>query len=124
MHELALTENILRTALAHAQQAGARRLLAVNLAVGQLSELTPDSIRFYWEFISQGTLGEGATLNFEPLPCQWVCQACDHTFPPGLDAPVCPACGSDQVRWQGNEGVRLISLDVETADTPESAIQA
>ncbi len=121
MHELALTETLLRAALTHAEQAGARRLLAVNLSIGQLSEITPDSIQFYWEFISRGTLGEGARLNFEALPTVWRCDECEQTFVAPLEPPTCPACNSREVRPQDGDAVQLVSLDIEMEDAPAAA---
>src|SRR4030067_1108327 len=64
VHELAVTESLLHLAVLHAQQASATRVTALQLVIGQLSSIVDDSVQFYWDMISAGTLCEGARLQF------------------------------------------------------------
>ena len=59
MHELAVTESILNIAVQHASQAGAVRVTDLNLVIGQLSSIFDDSVQFYWDMISEGTICAG-----------------------------------------------------------------
>jgi hydrogenase nickel incorporation protein HypA/HybF len=95
MHELAITQAILSVVLEAAEAAGARRVTAVGLTVGALTSYVDDSIRFYFELLSKGTLAEGALLRIRREPGEGRCQTCGGTFlvePPLL--PACPLCGS------------------------------
>lgn len=76
MHELSITQAILETALRYAAQNGAQRINALHLHVGALSGVVADSVRFYFEFVSRGTLAEGAQLYFETLAPRARCRAC------------------------------------------------
>ncbi|MCA9957781.1 MAG: hydrogenase maturation nickel metallochaperone HypA, partial [Anaerolineales bacterium] len=51
MHELPITENILKIANEHATQSGAARVTDLYLVIGQLSSIVDDSIQFYWDII-------------------------------------------------------------------------
>ena len=46
MHELAVTQSILEIALRHAERASARRILSINLVIGELTGFVDDSIQF------------------------------------------------------------------------------
>ena len=50
MHELAITEEILRIAIEHAERAQAKRVTDINLVVGELSSVVDDSVQFYFDF--------------------------------------------------------------------------
>jgi hydrogenase nickel insertion protein HypA len=76
MHELSLTQALLDTALRHAQRAGARKINALHVQVGALSGVVADSVHFYFDFVSQGTLAEGALLHIEITPPRARCRAC------------------------------------------------
>jgi hydrogenase nickel incorporation protein HypA/HybF len=93
MHELSVTQSILGIALRHAEKAGARRILAINLVVGELTGFVDDSIQFYFDFLSKETLAQGAQLNIERIaPCAR-CRACGAEYaPPDSRLWACPEC--------------------------------
>jgi hydrogenase nickel incorporation protein HypA/HybF len=68
MHELGITESLLSTALEYASKAQAMRIKALNLVLGEQSSVAEDSVRFYFEYLSPGTMAEGATLAFQKVP--------------------------------------------------------
>ncbi|MBE2201170.1 MAG: hydrogenase maturation nickel metallochaperone HypA [Anaerolinea sp.] len=114
MHELAITENILNIAVNHAQQAGAARVTDLHLVIGQLSSIVDDSVQFYWDIISKGTLCAGATLHFERIPAKLRCLDCDATYQLARELMACPQCQSSRVRVIAGEEFRLESIEVET----------
>ncbi|MGD8998651.1 MAG: hydrogenase maturation nickel metallochaperone HypA, partial [Anaerolineae bacterium] len=65
MHELSVTESLLEIALRHAARAGAARITRLNIVVGELSSIVDESVQFYWDIVSRGTMAEGAELHFE-----------------------------------------------------------
>ena len=113
MHELAITEQILHIALEHAERAGAQRITGIRLVVGDLSSVVDDSVQFYFDFLSPGTLAEGAQLHFARVPARLRCRQCGREFEPqGMDwrCPTCETLGGDVVA--GKE-FYLDSLEVE-----------
>lgn len=112
MHELGITQNLLNLAVQYAEPAGAKRITALHLVIGELSSVVDDSVRFYWEFLSQGTIAQGATLHFERIPATFECQDCGAVFPRNEDF-ICPACRSDRVQVKQGEEFYLKSIEVE-----------
>lgn len=93
MHELSITQSILDIVLRHAQQAGATRILGINLVIGELTGFVDDSIQFYFDFLSRDTAAQGAQLNFERLAARVRCHACGAEYaPPDSRLWACPEC--------------------------------
>lgn len=114
MHELAVTEGILKVALDAAAQAGARRINAIDLVIGELSGMVDDSIQFYFDILSCDTPAAGAMLRFHREPATITCEACAAQVagrPPLL--PFCPICGSIKLRVVGGRELRVESIEVE-----------
>ena len=55
MHELSIMGNILDIVLDHAARAHAKRISRINLEVGELSDLLPDWMQTYFDFVSRDT---------------------------------------------------------------------
>ena len=70
MHELALAGAVIDTAERHA---GGRRVTLVQLRLGELRQVVPDSLAFYFEHVARGTLCEGAALEYEVVTANLGC---------------------------------------------------
>jgi len=93
MHELSVTQSILDIALRHAERAGAQRVLAINLVIGELTGFVDDSIQFYFDFLSKDTLAQNARLHIERIAPQARCHACGAEYaPPDSRLWTCPEC--------------------------------
>ena len=115
MHELSITEGILSIALG---AAGGRRITAINLMIGDLSSFVDDSMQFYFDILSRGTLAESATLTFLRQPATATCSACGHVFETKAPlSPECPKCGSVHLAITGGRELRVESIEVEDGNS-------
>ncbi len=88
-----MTQSILDIALRHAEKAGAQRILAVNLVIGDLTGFVDESIQFYFDFMTRDTVAEGAQLNFERVAARVQCHNCGAEYtPPDSRLWACPDC--------------------------------
>ncbi|MFO7569991.1 MAG: hydrogenase maturation nickel metallochaperone HypA [Smithellaceae bacterium] len=101
MHELPVTESILKIVLAHAEKNDVRRVMTIGLQVGRLSDLEDEWMQRYFDYVSRDTLAEGAKLQIERMPIRLECNACNkiHTVDDAsaMDTP-CPHCGKKDLR--------------------------
>ncbi|PDW01624.1 hydrogenase maturation nickel metallochaperone HypA/HybF [Candidatus Viridilinea mediisalina] len=111
MHELAITESVIKVAVG---AAAGRRIHAIHLAIGVLSSIVDDSVQFYFDILSRDSLAAGATLHFRRIPASAQCQTCGHqcSIEPPLP-PACPACASVALRISGGMEFHVESIDVE-----------
>lgn len=127
MHEMPVTQGMLNLALEHAQ---GRRILDIYLQVGQMAPVVPASVELFFEYLSKGTLAEGAKLHFEITPVEMTCSDCGQKAdlsewadlpPPLIMARAFErgcACGSRRLKVTGGVTFGLVSLIV--ADDADS----
>jgi hydrogenase nickel incorporation protein HypA/HybF len=115
MHELMVTESILEIALRHADQAKAARISDVYLVIGSLSSVIDESVQFYWDFVSEGTIAEGAILHFKRIAAELACRACGHTYSP-KEGLTCPVCSGSDIHI--NSGKEFFLEAIEIAEHP------
>ena len=109
MHELSLSGAIVNTAVKHA---GGRRVKVVELRVGKLRQVVPDTLEFYFEFVARGTVCEGARLEQEVIDARLRCNGCAHAWDIELPAFRCPECGSAEVAVQGGDELEVHSIEL------------
>ena len=85
MHEMSITQGIIDICEQHA---GGRRVLSLDVEIGELSSVVPEAVEFCFEACSRGTLLEGARLNIVRIPGRGHCLDC------GADIPLATAFGS------------------------------
>ncbi|MCL7451415.1 MAG: hydrogenase maturation nickel metallochaperone HypA [Anaerolineae bacterium] len=114
MHEYSVTQSILDIALRHAQRAGARRILAVNLTIGELTGFVDESIQFYFDFMTRDTMAAGAELHFERIAARVRCHACQAEYaPPDHRLWSCPECNALGGEVIAGREFAVASLEIE-----------
>ena len=113
MHELAVTERILEICLDYATAAGACQITDIDLVIGQLASMVDDSVQYYWQIISAGTIAEAAKLHFRRIAAEMICQQCSTRYRLQPNQFICPACGSADVRVAAGEEFYIESINIE-----------
>ena len=110
MHEMSITQGIIDISEQHA---GGRRVLAVDVEIGELSSVVPESIEFCFEACSQGTLLEGARINIIRIPGRGQCLDCGADTPLSSLFDACQCCGGYRVKVVAGEEMRVREIEVD-----------
>jgi hydrogenase nickel incorporation protein HypA/HybF len=122
MHELAVTESILEIATQAAIEHAATKVTDIYLTLGQLSSIVDESVQFYWDAISQGTVAEGAQLHFRHIPARLRCKDCGTEFNLTEELTPCPSCQSIALEIIQGEEFQVDAIEIldEVINDPKS----
>lgn len=120
MHELAVTEDILKISLEEAEKYHANRVSDIFLTIGRLSSIVDDSVQFYWDHISKDTLCEGAILHFNRPPAIFKCNKCGQEYEIWDDLLPCPTCGSFDLEILSGNEMQVDHIEIVTEGEDES----
>lgn len=113
MHEYAVTQSLLDTALEYARKNKAKRVLSLNLVIGDLSGIIDESVQFYWDMVSEDSICSSAKLNFGHVKAKMACGECGNEFLMGEELSPCPECGSMALNIIAGKEFRLESIEIE-----------
>jgi hydrogenase nickel incorporation protein HypA/HybF len=113
MHELSVTENILKITLEYAEKEKATKVTDIYLNIGQLSSIVDDSVQFYWDLIAKDTICESAKLTFNRIPARMSCKSCQNEYNLGPEPGPCPVCGSHDVLVISGDEFQMDSINIE-----------
>ena len=113
MHELAIAQSMFDIVLDEARKADARKVSKVNLVIGEMSDAVGECIRFYFDFLSQGTIADGAALDYRVIPVRMRCSGCEKEFPSEGLGWTCPHCDGHNVEIISGRELFLESIEVE-----------
>lgn len=112
MHEMALAQGMLEIVEATARREGAARVTDVRLAIGALSHVAPDALRFCFDVVTRGSLAEGARLSIDDVPGEAWCLPCGATVPLAQLGDPCPRCGSFQLAVTSGDEMRVKDIAI------------
>lgn len=117
MHEMGLALEIIDIAKASIpdDMPGAQ-VKRVNLKVGRLSAVVPDSLHFCFSVASKDTPLANAQLVIDQVPVVGRCQQCRAEFT--IDQPVftCPECQHPGVEILSGRELDIESIEIEEED--------
>ncbi|HAF60820.1 MAG TPA: hydrogenase maturation nickel metallochaperone HypA [Anaerolineaceae bacterium] len=113
MHELAVTEEILRLAEQIAEEEQAIKVTDIYLEIGKLSGIIDESVTFYWDSLCKGTVCEEAVLHFNAIPTRMRCSDCGKEYVLEHDLVPCPTCKSMNIKIISGEEFTLHSVEIE-----------
>jgi hydrogenase nickel incorporation protein HypA/HybF len=113
MHELSITQNMFDLVLEHAEKADAKQVSRINLVIGEMTGVVEQCVQFYLDFLSKGTIVEGATLSCRMVPLKAQCRDCGKTFELKEFDWTCPHCGSNNIEIIAGNELFVESIEVE-----------
>ena len=113
MHELSIAATVVEDVLGFVESRGGGRVVYVRLAIGELTCVQSEQLKFCYESVTRETLLADSELEIEAVPARVSCPHCGYKGPPKYwmgslnDAPVptlqCPGCGKSADAEQGHE---------------------
>jgi len=113
MHELSITQSMFDLVLKHAEQAEAKKVTKINLVIGEMTGVVRECVQFYLDFLSKGTVVEGAALSVEMVPPKARCRQCGETFQLGEFDWTCTKCGGKSLQVMAGRELFVESIEVE-----------
>ncbi|MFB3813393.1 MAG: hydrogenase maturation nickel metallochaperone HypA [Terriglobales bacterium] len=120
MHEMGIALEILNVAMAAIPpDMRDAKVEALNIKVGKLSGVVPQSLRFCFDVAVSDTPFAGVRLNIEEVPIEVECRDCGARMIIETAHFVCRGCQG--ARLELISGRELLVTSVEVADTPASS---
>lgn len=116
MHELGIITGVMDAVETSARQAGATRVLKVNLSVGEMTEAIEDALQFAFEALSEQTMCEGATLDITMVKPRSHCFECGADYEHDRFHMLCPECGSFATELIAGRELQIDSIEVDIPD--------
>jgi hydrogenase nickel incorporation protein HypA/HybF len=114
LHELAITESLLRVALEQAGVHTVRRIVSIKLMIGELTGYVPEAVEQNFEQLAAGTIAQGAALLIERVPLRCRCKRCGNDYRAARDDFSCPACQAAEFEITGGREMFIESMEVES----------
>ncbi len=114
MHEMSLTEGVVRILEEQAATHGFSRIKTVWLEIGELSTVVPDSMEFCFGAVAAGNpLTKDARLEIIRVPGTAWCMDCSASVEIATRTDPCPRCGGYQVTVTAGTEMRIKEVEVE-----------
>jgi hydrogenase nickel incorporation protein HypA/HybF len=114
MHEVSLAQSALELAVQTAKANDAKRIKSIDLTVGALAQVDPESLRFWMGVLAEGTPAEGADIRILEVAGEGECGKCGERFrvePPHWSL-ICPKCDGPGELKAGRE-LGVTSIEIE-----------
>ncbi len=121
MHELSIALRAVETIVEDlADHSGS--VLSVQIRVGALSGVVPDSLRFAWDVACADTRLSGSVLEIEEVPVRIWCEACqcEHTLPDADFVFRCPRCAASVTEVMAGRELEILSVEMTEHESPQA----
>ena len=113
MHEMGIALQIVEIATASLPaDLGEARVTAVNLKIGKLAAVVPESLRFCFDVAIKDTALAGAKLVIEELPVVAKCNDCNVQWTIEEPVFVCQTCQSGSLEILSGRELDIESIEV------------
>ena len=117
MHELSVTQGILNFAIEEATRREAKKITAVGIALGALSGIVVECVETYFPLVAEGTMAEGAKLNFHRIAAKVRCLECNAESELPDFRLRCPVCISRKVELLSGREAYIESMEIEEVES-------
>lgn len=119
MHELGIMTSVLDAVEQAADDAGATRVISVNLKIGEMTEAIEDALVFAFEALRdlpEYGLCKDAELVIDMVRPKSVCLECGAEYEHDRFDMLCPACGGFATKLIAGRELQIDSMEVDLPD--------
>lgn len=114
MHELSIAQALIEQVEREVGRTGqSGRVLRLELAVGRLSGVHCESLRFGFGLISRGTIADGAELVIHEPRAVCLCRTCGGREEINDLVCECPKCQSPEISIEEGRELLLQSIEID-----------
>jgi hydrogenase nickel incorporation protein HypA/HybF len=120
MHEMGIAMEVIEIVKASIpSDAIGARVARINVKIGMLSAVVPDSLRFCFQVATEGTDLQDTELVIDQIPVTAQCNGCRHRWTIEQPVFVCPACQGRGIELLSGRELDIDSIELVEADTDE-----
>jgi hydrogenase nickel incorporation protein HypA/HybF len=115
MHEVSIAAGMIGELIRIANENNAKKVLTVNLKIGQMSGIVTDSLKFAFDACKlEYPILSSTAINIEEVPLVYECNNCRNKFQTdSVLFPCCPDCKSYGLKVLSGEEMNIENLEVE-----------
>jgi hydrogenase nickel incorporation protein HypA/HybF len=114
MHEASIVQSLIELVRQNVPDPSAVR--RVDVRVGLLSGVSPDSMQFYFDLMREESLSPHAELVVALEPLLARCASCDAEHSLSETVWLCPRCGERSLVFRNGDELHLRSIEVEDGE--------
>ncbi|HSW50840.1 MAG TPA: hydrogenase maturation nickel metallochaperone HypA [Bryobacteraceae bacterium] len=114
MHEASIVQSLIELVCQNVPDPAAVR--RVDVRVGLLSGVSPDSMQFYFGLMREDSLSPRAELVVTLEPLQARCEGCRAEHSLSETVWLCPSCGERSLEFRNGDEMHLHSIEVEDGE--------
>ena len=121
MHEMGIAMQIVEIAIdSIPPNLRGEKVERVNLKVGKLSAIVPESLRFCFDVVARDTALAGAKLDIKEIPVKARCRDCRFEWT--IDGPVfvCKKCHSGAIDIIAGRELDIESIEIADGEKPDA----
>ncbi len=91
-------------------------MTAITLVLGDLTSIVDESVQFYFDIMTKGTVLEDAVLVFKRIAPEFLCTSCGRTFTGRSVGTRCPGCGGKSIIADKGQEFYIESIEVDDGE--------
>lgn len=121
MHELSIAQNIVASVMDYLERhhPNCKKVAAVGVRVGLLTDLSPDALAFGYEVSCKGTVLDGSTIKIEKVPVTALCRDCGQRTTIEDLFFRCAICQSGNLEMETGMELDLAWIEIENCSAIE-----
>jgi len=113
MHEMGIAAQVVEIAEASIpEDMQNAKVECVNLNIGRLAAVVPESLRFCFNIMIENTRLAGAELHISEIPVKALCKDCEHQWIVNTPVFTCPQCDSGALEILSGRELDISSIEI------------